>query len=424
MKAGRSTNLKRPRTPIRRARMRRTHKQALWTLVSQALSSLSNFGLAIAVARAVDERIGGIFTYVFLIFSLVVGLSRAVTTDPLLIRFSAESDERRNRALSQASASSTGAGLLAGGICLAVGLVLGGELGLALVLLVLVLPGQLLQDSWRNAAFATGAVYKAALNDFIRFIVQFAAIGVLISVGVRELGWYLVAWALGAGVAAAVGIWQFGRPAALTGAISWLHAHRGISIRLGSDYLVNMGGVMLTTTLLAALLGFAATGGLRFAQTLLGPVQMLFGALTAFMIPLLVRRLSGHGPRALRRPALLLSLAAFSVTAGVVVPLILLPDSIGRQLLGASWDEAQQVMPAIGANQSFIALALGGALMLKALGRVDLLFWVTSLQAPLILGLGVGGALLLGIEGAAWGMAMAQFVGLVVVMVMASRATR
>ncbi|CCG01384.1 Na+-driven multidrug efflux pump [Blastococcus saxobsidens] len=384
---------------------------------------MSNFGLTIAVARAVDEELGGVFTYVFLIFSLAIGLSRAVTTDPLLIRFSAASDETRGRAVAQAAGSSTGAGLTFGLVCLAVGLALGDQLGEALALLVIILPGQLLQDSWRSAAFATGAVHKAAVNDLVRFLVQFAAIAACIVSETDELGWYLAAWALGAWVGAGLGAWQFGLPAAPAGVIAWLRQHSSINVRLGGDYLINMGSFTLTTSLLVVLLGFAATGGLRFAQTLLGPIQLVFGALTAFMVPLLARRLAARGPRALRTPALLLAGFAFTISATVVVTLLLLPDSIGRELLGSSWDEAERVMAAVGTTQCLISLVIGAMATLKVLSRVDLLFRATLVQAPLILGLGVGGGAWLGIEGAAWGIALAHLVGGVLMVVLAVRAT-
>ncbi|OMQ15502.1 hypothetical protein A7K94_0209005, partial [Modestobacter sp. VKM Ac-2676] len=80
------------------------------------LSSLANFGLTIAVARAVDEQLGGVFTYAFMVFTLVIGLTRAVSTDPLVIRFSAADTVARGRAVAQAAGASTAMGLAAGAL--------------------------------------------------------------------------------------------------------------------------------------------------------------------------------------------------------------------------------------------------------------------------------------------------------------------
>ena len=188
------------------------------------------------------------------------------------------------------------------------------------------------------------------------------------------------------------GVLGFGRPGRWRHSTAWLRENAGLSIRLGGDFAINIGGIALTTSLLAGLLGLAATGGLRFAQTLLGPIQVLFGAVAAFMVPFLVRRLAGRGSLALRRPALLLSLCCFLASAIVVALLMALPDVAGRELLGDSWDNARAVLLPVGVTQSAIAIALGGGFPLpKAMGRADLLLRVTLIQAPLIFGLALGG---------------------------------
>jgi O-antigen/teichoic acid export membrane protein len=399
-------------------------RQALWTLLAQVLSSTANFGLTIAVARAVDRTVGGAFTYAFVVFTLVIGFSRATTTDPLVIRFSAAAPPERKRARAQAAGSSFTVGLVAGLVCAAIGLVLGGELGIALAMLGVVLPGQLLQDSWRSAAFVSGRPGRAALNDGVRVTVQFAAIGLCILLGTHHLAWYMGSWALGAWAAAAFGVWQFGGIAGIPRSLRWLREHAGLSARLGSGYVVNMGSFTLTTSLLTGLLGLAATGALRFSQSVLGIIQVVFGAVTSFAVPLLARRLAREGPGALRRPSAALSVGAFALSLAVVVTFLLLPDAIGRELLGASWSGAREVMPAVGAAQCLNALALGGTLRLKALDRADLVLRVVSLQAPLILGLGVGGALVAGVVGAAWGLALAQLAGCLLYVGLARRATR
>ncbi|SFE04293.1 hypothetical protein [Blastococcus tunisiensis] len=402
----------------------RNGRVAAWTLLDQGLASLATFGLTIAVARAVDPRVGGIFTYVFVIFQLSQGLAKAVGTDPLLIRFSAVDAVARARATAQAAATSANLGMLVGVVSLAVGLVLGDQLGLALILLLAVLPGQLLQDAWRSAAFAAAQPHKAAANDALRVVTLAGAIGVCIASGTQQLGWYLAAWATGAWVGALLGMVQFGRPAGPRGSFGWLRGHLGLNLRLGAGYVINMGAVALTTSLLVALLGFAATGGLRFAQTLLGPMQVLFSATTAFMLPLLARRLAAQGPGALRRPAVVMSALATTAAGVVVATLLLLPEEAGQELLGRSWAAAREVLPAVGAVTCLMAVSLGASVALLALGRADSLLRVTLVQAPLLLGCGVVGALWLGIEGAAWGLAVAQVVGACVVWAYAWRGAR
>lgn len=397
-------------------------RQAAWTLADQVLSSVANFGLTIAVARAMDAQVGGAFAYAFLVFTLVIALSRAVTTDPLTIRFSAAHPASRSDAIAQAAASAGAVGFVAGALSAGAGLVLGGDLGHAMLLLAVVLPGQLLQDAWRAAAFASADARRATINDAVRVAVQFGVIGVCIWTGTDDLSWYMGAWAAGAWAAALLGMWQFRRPAAPARVLAWLRTHAGLSVRLGAGVLINMGAVTLTMSLLVAIVGVADTGGLRFAQSVLGPIQVLFGAMTAFVLPLMARRLAAAGARSLRGPAIVVSTAAAGISLVVVVVLLVLPDSMGEELLGASWDGARQVMAAVGLAQCFIALALGGSLSAMAMGRADITLTVAALQAPLLLGLGLGGAFWLGVEGAAWGLAVAQGIGCVTILVLAWRA--
>lgn len=402
---------------------KRAGRQATWTLLSQGLSSIANFGLTIAVAREVDEVVGGAFTYAFLVFSFALGLMRAIATDPLVIHYSAAGGGEVDRVIRQAAGSSLLLGVGATALCAVGGLVVGGDLGIALALLGIVLPGQFLQDAWRSAAFAAGQPRKAAVSDAVRLVVQFGAIGVITLVGATDLPWYMASWALGAWAAAFLGMWQFATPGLWRQSTGWLRQHAGMSIRLGSDFVLNMGGVTLMTSVLAVILGLAATGGLRFALTLLGPIQVLFGALPAFMIPLMARRLAAQGPRSLRRPAGLVSLGSFLVCATVVTVLLLLPDPAGQELLGQSWENARAVMLPVGVTQGAIALALGGSLPLKALGRADLHLRATMVQAPIMVGLAIAGGAWFDIVAAAWGIATGQVIGCIVFLVLAYRAT-
>ena len=62
-------------------------RRAGWNLVDQVISSVTNAALSFVVARSVDvEQFGG-FAVAFSVFALAVGLSRALATSPLGIRF-------------------------------------------------------------------------------------------------------------------------------------------------------------------------------------------------------------------------------------------------------------------------------------------------------------------------------------------------
>ena len=68
--------------------LRHVARRASWSFGDQALSSLTNFALAVVVARAVTAEEFGAFGLAFSAYLLVLGLVRAVTAEPLLVRAS------------------------------------------------------------------------------------------------------------------------------------------------------------------------------------------------------------------------------------------------------------------------------------------------------------------------------------------------
>ncbi|RBY87373.1 hypothetical protein [Blastococcus sp. TF02A-26] len=398
--------------------------QAAWTAVDQVFSSIANFGITIAVARAVNEHVAGSFAYAFLLFSLALGIMHCVATDPFVIRFSAAGARERSAAARRAAGSSLLVALVAAMLCLTAALAVRGDIGAALLLLAAVLPGHFLQDSWRSAAFASGDARKAAANDGLRMVVEVAAIGLCIWSGTTELVWYMASWALGTWAGAMLGVWQFGTPRGWRASLAWLRESAPLGVRLGSEFTISMGGFALTTTLLLVILGTADTGGMRFAQTLLGPIQVLFGAIVSFVVPFLARRLAALGPRALGRPTLLITACSVAICVTVVGVLLLLPDSVGRELLGDSWKTAQQVLLPVGVTQCAQAVMLCAGLPLKALSRADVLLRATLVQAPLSMALALGGALSHEIVGAVWGLALGHSVGCVVLVFLVRRVLR
>jgi hypothetical protein len=91
--------------------------------------------------------------------------------------------------------------------------------------------------------------------------------------------------------------------------------------------------------------------------------------------------------------------------------LLLMPDQMGTQVLGATWDAAAEVLPATAAQWLAVGAATGAALALKALARGGALLRVALVQAPVALLAGTAGAALDGARGAAAGLALAQVLG-------------
>jgi hypothetical protein len=60
-----------------------------WGLADQALSSLTNFALAVLVARAVSTSALGAFGLSFTTYTITLGATRALCSEPLTVRYSA-----------------------------------------------------------------------------------------------------------------------------------------------------------------------------------------------------------------------------------------------------------------------------------------------------------------------------------------------
>lgn len=385
-------------------------RRALWTFTDQALSSLTNAALTIVVARAVGADDFGAFALALLTFSFVIGLGRSTIGDPYVIRFSDADRTARHTATRQAAGAAVALGLCAGAICVVAGLLIPQTQSRdALIALAMSLPGLLLQDTWRYAFFAAQRPAAATVNDAVWAVLQFSLLAVLLARDVESVFWITLAWGMSALVAAVLGVFQMRVVPSVASAGRWFYLTRDLNIRMGIDFAFNMGAVNLAIYVITAVVGLVAAGALRAAQTLLGPLNLFRSGLDSFVLPMM-SRMAGTG-RSLLRPAAATSAAATLVSSTWVGTLLLLPASVGEDVLGDSWDGARSVMIGTGIVQISVSIVLGASLGMKALRRADQLLRVTVIQAPLIIGFGCIGAWQWGIVGAANGFGLAQFVG-------------
>ena len=82
-----------------------------WGLADQALSSLTNFALAVLVARTVGTAELGAFGLAFTTYTITLGATRALCSEPLTVRYSATGEAEWREGASAA----TGIALVARG---------------------------------------------------------------------------------------------------------------------------------------------------------------------------------------------------------------------------------------------------------------------------------------------------------------------
>src|SRR5262249_42290769 len=187
----------------------------------------------------------GAFALAYLTFGFANNVSRGVSIEPMLVRFSGVGWKWR-----RATGGCTGTALLVGlatrSLALIAGVLIGGTTGLAFVALGLMTPGLLLQDSWRYAFFAAGRGHQAFVNDTVWALVEVPLLVALKMTGHANVFWFIVAWGAGAYVGAVLGMFQARVVPHLVGATLWLISHRD----LGPRYMLENTGTNASTTVL------------------------------------------------------------------------------------------------------------------------------------------------------------------------------
>ncbi|MEY9988419.1 O-antigen/teichoic acid export membrane protein [Streptomyces sp. V4I8] len=379
-----------------------------WGLADQAASSMSNFAVGIYVARSLGVTAFGVFSLAWVTYGVVLNVSRGLATDPLVVRFSGVPEASWRGAVARSSGTALTVGVALGAVSLVAGLVLDGRVGPAFACLGVILPGLLLQDAWRFAFFAAGAGRKAFVNDLVWGVALVPAMVLAARVG--SVAAFVLAWGGSAAVAAGYGCLQCGIRPRLTGVREWLREHRD----LGSRYLVenvsNSGASQLRAYGLGAIVGVGAVGVVRGAELLLGPFLAVLMGLSLVTVAEAARVLR-RAPHRLGTFCLLLGggqAAAALLWGGA---LLLVPDRLGELVLGGVWNSASELIVPVTLGVAGAGLGTGAAAGLRALGVARRSLHAGLFASTCYVAGGLGGAVVVGTVGSAWGVAAATLCG-------------
>ena len=298
-----------------------------WGLADQAVSSLTNFAVGMTVARSLGATEFGIFSLAWVTYGLALNVSRGLATDPLVVRFSNVASTSWRPAVSSAAGTALLVGTVAGAVCAGAGFIIGGSFGGAFIALGIILPGLLLQDSWRYAFFADGKGRKAFSNDVVWAASLIPAL--IIAAQFGTVFGFVLAWGLAGAIAAAYGCIQARLLPRLTGVRAWLRQQRDLGLRYMIENLGVSGGSQLRMYGLGAIAGLAAVGTVRGADLLLGPFLAILMGIGLAAVPEAARVLQ-RSPARLSRFCLLLGgvQAAAGLAWGCAL-LFLVPDTVG-----------------------------------------------------------------------------------------------
>jgi O-antigen/teichoic acid export membrane protein len=372
-----------------------------------------SFVVGIVVARSLGAAEFGAFSLAWVTYGLVVNISRGLATDPLAVRFSGVPHKLWKTAAASSSGMAIAVGLATGAICVAVGAALGGRPGAAFIALGLVLPGLMVQDSWRFAFFASGQGGKAFLSD-ITWAVALVPLLYLAKHDGPSVTKFVLAWGAAGIFAALVSGLQARVVPRLFQARHWFRDHRDLGLRYLAENVTISGAYQLKMYGLGAFAGIAAVGTVRGAEMMLGPFFIVLSGIGLVAVPEAARMLR-RSLRALRMFCLLLGSAqALAALAWGLALVLLLPHAWGHAVLGEVWDAAEPLLLPATLSVMFASFYTGASAGLRALGvaRRSLRAQLWASAAYLIGG--VGGGILNGALGSAWGAAAATFVGAIV----------
>lgn len=308
-------------------------RSTAWGVGDQVISSVTNFGILVLVARTVSPDQLGVFAIFIAAYSTVAFVNESLVSEPFVVRFSSTTRVSQATGLAAATGCSVVLGLALSFLLGLGALVTDGSLRALLVVGAACAPGLLVQDTMRFAFFSGRTPRNAFLNDGAWALIQLAGFATVQLSGQRSLGVLVLTWA-GAGAAAGgLALVQAHVAPCPLHARAWLHDHRDLWVFILPERLSGQGAMYVSLICIGGIAGLAAAAAVRAAQTLFGPLNILMNAARIVLLPSLV---VASPPKRRRRVHLLaIGLAIVAVVCGGA--LMLIPASVGRELLGATW---------------------------------------------------------------------------------------
>ncbi len=385
---------------------RRTLRRLSWGIADQAASSSSNFAMGLFAARSLGAGNFGAFSLVFAVYTVALTASRAVNTEPLLVRHSSVDPVSWRRGTRRAMGASLLVGVVVGVACAFTGILLGGVIGKGLVALGATMPGLLLQDGWRAAFFAEGRGRSAFLNDIAWVVLMIPGLVFVVATGKISVVALVSIWGIGATGAALFGFVQSRVWPAPLRALAWWREQKDLAPRFLGEATALAGARQFVLFLIAGVAGLAAVGQLRAGLLILGPLNIVFLGLRQFAIPEAVR--IGRRSMAAIRPAMARIAGGFiGFTLLWGLAMALLPEGAGVAVLHHAWRPARHLLLPLVIMEAAAGVEVAAVVGLRALAASRRTFVVRIVEAAITISFGAVGAAVSGALGAAWGLAAA-----------------
>ena len=369
--------------------------QSRFAFADQLASSATNFLVSVVAARQLSQPDFGRFAIGLTVAALIVGASRALLAEPILVGLTQASGSHR----AAVSAALTGSVI--------VGLPASVVTGMAVdsisfsVALFSFIACVMAQDILRFVAIGSGRAMAAVASDVAWPLALF--VGILVGVSLSSPTQVFILNAAAAFIGACTSL-MFGVRQEPRGAKRLVLE----CIPLGTRLLASQGLAFLSSSVAmlatASVAGPSVVAAVRGSYLLAGPFNT---ASQGLFLGAAARRESGPSyPSMWRRSiGLTAKMASLALVFGAL--LSLMPAGVGEALLGATWASVEGVIPLIALTTLLGSLAVGPQISLRIGQQGSVLVRVSLITTPLSAFLPPAGALIYGVTGFFIGVAVA-----------------
>ncbi|MGY2082100.1 hypothetical protein [Modestobacter sp. SYSU DS0657] len=171
------------------------------------------------------------------------------------------------------------------------------------------------------------------------------------------------------------------------------------------DVLISRGSAQASYYLLVGIVGLAATAGLRLADTVLGPINVLLQGAQTFLLAELAQDRRPVRELPLAKPLVVFAVAGSS---GVIFTLALqwVPESAMRSVIGPAADSVMAALMPLAVSKLLAAVGMGAVVALKVAGHANAIATGRSVAGVLTVASVAALAIPLGVPEAIWGLAL------------------
>jgi len=369
--------------------------------VAQVCSSATNLALAVIGGHILGPSGLGTLYIGFGAYIALLGLHRALVTQPLIAISSSDEASARIRAARYGLTASLVPACVSGLALAGAGWVLPDQFGRGMLLFAPWLIPALIQDMGRSLMFRDEAGWRATASDATWLVAM--AVFLPFTLLLRTDWAVLTCWGLGACAGAGVVLFQIRLlPARLGPALLWWRRRLWplgrwltvqVAFRSASGYAAALS--------LAWILGPSDYGGLRSVNVVFVPLSLIGAAVALPGLPLISRATTTSPQRALRTSTEL-GLMVTALTAAYVGLAYSFQNLLGFAF-GSAFLEFRSIVMPVGLGQLLMAPTYGLTLLLIAQqrGRSLVALGIVLAGSQLLGAVGLG--LVFGLDGAAWG---------------------